>query len=118
MKSAELLPSVFYGLCLSACMWALLDLVQKSHKPEVEGSSPSLTTTLLKNNQTQQTTVYAVISDLAYSSFLTIKQGAQLSHFFLFSSFLAIFAEFYCRVTAESATLFYVYKSFVYLHPP
>ena len=50
MKTAELLPSVFYVVCLSACTWDLLDLVQKTHKPEVEGSSPSLDTTKIMNN--------------------------------------------------------------------
>ena len=118
MKAAELLPSVFMVFCLSAFLWVLVVLVQKAHKPEVEGSSPSLTTTLLKNNQTQQSTVYTLTSSLALSSFLTKKQSAVISYISLFSSFLPLFEEFYCRVTAESVTSFLTPNPYHIYKPP
>ena len=117
MKTANLLPSVVFYFGLFACTWACVSFVKKTHKPEVEGSSPSLDTTYIKQSQNIINTTYTAFVGYWFSLFLIQKQGVVALALFLFSSKNSVFVEFYCRVTAELISLPFYLQSNIYEHP-
>ena len=118
MKTAELLPSKVLELLEVLYSRALSHLIHESHKPEVEGSSPSLDTTSIKQSKTTIFTVYTALVRYVYSLFLTkIKDAVSLA-VFLFSSFFTIYADFYCRITAEYFASISSVKFCLMVHPP
>ena len=118
MITAELLPSknLFVYKCkYTRVFWRF---VKKIAVPKVSGSNPDGCTTSFNNHKSSLHTVYAALSGLAISLFSTKIYSAAALSFSVFSSFLTVFAEFYCRVTAELADLFsYVYPN-TYEHDP
>lgn len=101
MKTANLVPSKVFENNESPILWALVKMSRNPHKPEVEGSSPSLDTTFSKITKTSQTTVYTALSGFLYASFLTKFNGAASLAPFKKYPFIIKNVKFYCRVTAD-----------------
>ncbi len=118
MKIAELLPSKVLGLLEVLYGRVLFHVVHEAHKPEVEGSSPSLDTTSFIQSKITIYTVYTAIVWYVYSLFLTKINDAVSLAVFLFSSFLPHYTDFYCRVTAESLCSKLYFNYYSKIHPP
>jgi hypothetical protein len=103
MKTANLVPSNVFENAVAPVSWAWMEIVRNPHKPEVEGSSPSLDTIISKITKTLQLTVYTALSGFIYTSILTKINGAASLAPFKKYPFIIQNVKFYCRVTAELA---------------
>ena len=117
MKTANLLLNAFLVFVIVMCVWAFVAFSQKTHKPEVEGSSPSLDTTYSKQSQNTKNTVYSVVSWHVVPLFTTIKLGAMALALFLVSLKNAVFEDFYCRITAEFFSILFYNQFNIKCHP-
>ena len=118
MKTANLLLTRFCILIESALILAFMIFGRKSHKPEVGSSSLPLTTTSKKQSQNIQITVYTAIVG-CFSSLLLVKNSVwQFSRHFFFSSKMVYFVDFYCKLTANSATRFFSFRLHYIFHFP